>query len=240
MTRIFDAHYHIDNNYEGCTFDAAHRNVIFNSVDQYKAKQQVVSSEDYKTLVFDFRNNLEFVINEIQEKKIHGLKIHSKIQQIADEDYETLFEKLKGVLPGNLVVTVDAFYSGHELKYQPNLNRIAEMAKLFPETPFVIAHSGGIKVLEYFMHLRTLPNIYFDLSFSLVYLKHASVMQDFKVLLKFGHPDKIIFGTDYPFISDGEQLRCFETLANDLNLAEETRNKILFENAFRLFHQTKK
>lgn len=204
--RIFDAHFHIDKQYACSEMEATHRHVIFNSVLQYQEMRHLVRDTDVVSLVFDYKNNLEFVQNEIAQKNINGIKIHSKIQGITEQDYVHLFDGMQRTNLEGMVVTVDAFYSQHNLLVQPNLQKISEMVQLFPKNNFVIAHSGGIHVLEYFMHLRTLPNVYFDLSFSLEYLKYASVMQDFKLLLRFGNPEKIIFGTDAPFISDKAQL----------------------------------
>lgn len=233
--KIFDAHFHIDKGYGQCAVEVQHRNVIFNSLSQYRERAGEVNSNDVVTLVFDFKNDPDFVRSQIAEKKIKGIKIHSKIQQIADEDYPALFAELKKTDLSNMVVTVDAFYWGHDYAYQPNLKRIIELVELFPQTPFVIAHSGSIKVLEYFLHLRTLPNVYFDLSLSLAYLKYASVMQDFKVMLKFGNPDRIVFGTDYPAVTDKDQLDCFLALCEEVNMSEESKSKILFDNAYALF-----
>ena len=123
---------------------------------------------------------------------------------------------------------------------QPNLNRFAEMISLFPETPFIIAHSGGIKVLEYFMHLRKLPNVYFDLSFSLSYLQHASVYQDFLTLMKFGDKQRILFGTDFPFINAKDQLEVCLDMAKKTHISVAELNNILYANAEKIFDTVKK
>jgi predicted TIM-barrel fold metal-dependent hydrolase len=77
--------------------------------------------------------------------------------------------------------------------------------------------------------------VVFELSLSLSYLKHASVHADFGVLLRFGDRNRIIFGTDYPYVDANDQLQVFLHLADELNMSEADRDKILFGNACGLF-----
>jgi predicted TIM-barrel fold metal-dependent hydrolase len=233
--KVFDAHFHLDKGTDEYGIVAKKKNVIFNSVKQYKNLASTVVDEDVKSLIFDYKNNLQFVLNEILQSNIKALKIHSRIQKIANSDYDELFEKLSLVKNKKFSIVVDAFYYGDEIDYQPNLNKIVKMAQLFPHFNLIIAHSGGIKVLEYFLHLKNFDNIYFDLSFSLSYLKHASVFQDFKVLLKFGNHQKILFGTDFPFIKANDQLQTFLEISKLLSLSTSSVDNILFENANNLF-----
>jgi predicted TIM-barrel fold metal-dependent hydrolase len=109
------------------------------------------------------------------------------------------------------------------------------MASLFPDNTFIIAHSGGIKVLEYFLHLKNCPNVVFELSLSLSYLKHSSVFADFGVLLRFGDRNRIVFGTDFPYVDANDQLQCFLKLADSLSINETDRDKILYTNAQNLY-----
>jgi len=98
-----------------------------------------------------------------------------------------------------------------------------------------VAHSGGIETLRYFYHLKVLDNIYFDLSLSLAYLRETSVFPDLKNLLRHGNPSRIIFGTDYPFISAAQQLDVFYEMTTELKKTEEEKDMMLYQNAVRLF-----
>jgi predicted TIM-barrel fold metal-dependent hydrolase len=233
--KIFDAHFHVDNLNIAYNIDVTKKNIIFNSVEEYKQKSYFKSNHDVISLIYDYKHNLDFVRDEISNYKIKALKIHSRLQQIADHEYEKLFQSLSDVLPERMPVIIDAFYTGVDYDFQPNLARIIQLIKLFPKTPFIIAHSGGIKVLEYFLHLRCFDNVYFELSFSLAYLKYSSVNQDFKVLLKFGNYKKIIFGTDYPYIDAKTQLEVLLEMFFELKISDEKANSILFNNSDELF-----
>jgi predicted TIM-barrel fold metal-dependent hydrolase len=109
------------------------------------------------------------------------------------------------------------------------------MVSLFPDNTFIIAHSGGIRVMDYFLHLKNCTNVVFELSLSLSYLKHSSVYADFGVLLRFGDRNRIIFGTDFPYVDAQDQLKVFLKMADDLNMNETDREKILYTNARHLY-----
>jgi len=234
--RIFDAHYHIDRGAEGYNLQAQNKNWIFNSTDQYTAWTAKVPDTDAQTLIFDFIKQQEYVVTEAASGRVDGLKIHSRLLKIQDHDYADLFDAYSRVSGLNLPTVIDAFYIGGEMEFQPNLNRIAEIVKLFPDNTFIIAHSGGIKVLEYFLQLKNRPNVVFELSLSLSYLKYASVYRDFSVLLRYADRKRIIFGTDFPYVDANDQLQVFLQLAADLKMSEEDKDKILYENACGLFN----
>lgn len=233
--RIFDAHYHIDRGPEGYNLQPDRRNYIFNFPEQYKLHADSVQGADTRTLIFDYNHNMQLVLDEIRAGRLHGLKVHSRLLKIRDTDYSDLFDAYSRVADHKLPTVIDAFYFGDDLEVQPNLNRIAEMVKLFPDNTFIIAHSGGIRVLEYFLHLKNLPNVVFELSLSLSYLKHASVYRDFSVLLRFGDRDRIIFGTDFPYVDAGDQLQQFLHIARELGLSGDEQDRILYANAERIF-----
>jgi predicted TIM-barrel fold metal-dependent hydrolase len=233
--RIFDAHCHIEKTLQGYNLQAQHRNIIFNDVDLYKRLHVNVDAQDTKTLLFDFRRNLDFVTEQATKKAIQGFKVHSRIQKLNVSAYEELYDAFQTIEAEHLPVVFDAFYTGSELEYQPNLEKIVEFARLFPNNTVIIAHCGGYRVLEYLQHLKNVPNIVFELSFSLSYLQYSSVYRDFELLLRFADRNRIIFGTDFPYVDAQDQLKVFLKMADDLNISETDSDKILFGNACGLF-----
>jgi predicted TIM-barrel fold metal-dependent hydrolase len=238
--RIFDAHYHIDRGAEGYNLQPEGRNWIFNQTQQYLDWTDKVPSTDTKTLIFDFHKKQDWVVAEATSGRIQGLKIHSRLLCIREHDYPDLFDAYSRVSYLKLPTVIDAFYIGEDLDVQPNLKRIAEMASLFPDNTFIIAHSGGIKVLEYFLHLKNCPNVVFELSLSLSYLKHSSVFADFGVLLRFGDRNRIVFGTDFPYVDATSQLSQLLKISRELGLTEQDQDKILYANAELIFKHQKR
>lgn len=233
--KLFDCHYHLPTEDVEYGIYTDGRNVIFNYIEEYKVRKSELKETDFSSLIFDFKKEFDFIKSEVETGRISALKVHSRVQELSNEDYPSLFTHYEGLETNKIPVIFDAFYFGADLQFQPNLSRIAEFAQLFKDTKVVVAHCGGIKVLEYFLHLKELPNVYFDLSFSLAYLSKTSIYQDFKNLLQYASADKLMFGTDFPFISAANQLEHFWEIANSVKLTDEKLRKILYQNGFDLF-----
>jgi predicted TIM-barrel fold metal-dependent hydrolase len=234
--KLFDCHFHITDGEQHYGIQPDARNVIFNYISEYEQKKEELKQSDCISLIFEFRNALDFVEKEVNTGRVVALKIHSRIQQLEETDYPLIFDCYEERFARKQIpVIFDAFYFGADFRYQPNLQRMAEFARRFKETKVIIAHSGGFRALEYFLHLKELPNIHFDLSFSLAYLSYASVYQDFKNLLRFASPEKLLFGTDFPFVSAKVQLERILEIFSELNMPEEKQQKILFQNSYDLF-----
>lgn len=232
--QIFDCHFHIENGTDDYNIEVAGRNIIFNSFDSYYKFKNHVTDADSVTLIFDYRNHFEDIMELLETGKVNALKIHNRIQKISAADYPVLLEQLDEAKP-TVPIIVDAFYFGDDLEFQPNLGNIIAIAKRLPDVPVIVAHCGGIEILKYFYHMKSLQNIYFDLSFSLAYLRHSSVYIDYKNLVKHGNPARILFGTDYPYVSPAEQLNAFMEITRDTNIPAATVEKMLFTNAQQLF-----
>jgi predicted TIM-barrel fold metal-dependent hydrolase len=231
---VFDCHFHIETGLDRYDINIAGKNVIFNSFGSYHQFKGQVGEQDSTSLIFDYRNNFDEVRQLMTARKIDALKIHNRVQQIAAADYPVLMEHLEEANPA-LPIIIDAFYFGDDLEFQPDLANIISIARRFPNNPVIVAHCGGIEILKYFYHLKSLDNIFFDLSFSLAYLKNTSVYTDFKNLIKYGNRDNIMFGTDYPFVSAKLQLDAFTEIADEMNVTEQAREKMLYSNAVSVF-----
>jgi len=232
--KIFDCHYHIPSGNEIYAINDSGRNIIFNSVESYLNHEGGFKQQDSCTVLFDFRNDPGRNRKLITENKINAWKIHSRLQKISSADYPVLIEKLEDLKP-EIPLVIDAFYYGDDLAFQPDLGGIVSIAKRFPHVPVVVAHAGGYQVLRYFYHLKSIENIYFDLSFSLSYLKLTSAFMDFRNLIKTGDENRILFGTDFPFVNAADQLNTLEEIFLDLKTPEHAMSKIFYSNAITVF-----
>ena len=171
----------------------------------------------------------------VADGHIRGLKLHPPLQQFAPNDriayplYEVFAEAR---LP-------ELFHTGHSgigtgmpggggvrLKYgHPML--IDDVAVDFPELPIILAHPSFPWQEEAISVCLHKPTVYIDLSgWSPKYFP-PTLVQYATTLLK----SKVLFGTDYPFITPDRWLADFETIA----IRDEVRPLILKENAVRLF-----
>ena len=225
---MFDCHIHVETGMEKYDISITSGNIIFNAIDSYE-KYAPLYPKYYHSLIFDFKKEISYFKSLIQDKKIVCLKVHSRIQQIAEKDYPFLIQRLHE-LDENFPIIYDAFYYGGDINYQPNLKELINLIKVFPNRKFIIAHAGGYEILKYYFHLRTFTNVGYDLSLSLQYLEDSSCREDLKKLIKFTAKEKLFFGTDYPFASPSNQVNILNQILNELGLAEEEKEGIFNNN----------
>ena len=169
---------------------------------------------------------------------IQGLKIHSRIQKIQRSDYDLICEKLK-FIDEKVPVILDAWYYGSELKYNPDLEGLIQIAKSQPNRNFVIAHAGGYRIIEYFYHTRELENVHYDLSLTTQYLSDSSLYLDLKKFIKWIEKDRLLFGSDYPYASPKEQLDLINQIAGESKLTISEKESINLINATRIYRRIK-
>jgi hypothetical protein len=233
--KIFDCHCHIEKGLLNYNLDnVVRKNIIFNSIEDYEKYIADVPKGDAVSLVFDFKNNLDYVLDKVNTNQIQALKIISRDQKLTESDYSTLIDKLR-LVKKNIPIIVDAFYFDHHLMYQPSLQSIITIAQEFPDKKIIVAHSGGHKVLDYFFHLRNLENVYYDLSFSLQYLSDTSCFLDLIKLIKYTNKNKIMFGSDHHWASAKFQFEILNGIFDKLQLNQEEKQKILYDNSQEVF-----
>ena len=166
---------------------------------------------------------------------VRGLKLHPPIQQFFANDrlayplYEVFAEAKLPVL----------FHTGHSgigtgmrggggirIKYGDPMP-IDDVAVDFPDMPIILAHPSFPWQDEAISICLHKPQVYIDLSgWSPKYFS-PTLVQYANSLLR----HKVLFGSDYPFITPDRWMADFEKIA----IKDEVRPLILKENALRLF-----
>lgn len=174
----------------------------------------------------------------VSERLVHGLKLHPPVQQFSPDDklayplYEVFAEARLPVL----------FHTGHSgigtgmpggggvrLKYGNPLP-IDDVAVDFPTMPIILAHPSFPWQDEAISICLHKPNVYIDLSgWSPKYFS-PTLVQYANTRLR----NKVLFGSDYPFITPDRWLADFEKL----DIRSEVRPLILKENAAKLLALT--
>jgi hypothetical protein len=116
--------------------------------------------------------------------------------------------------------------AGLKLKYGAPIPGIDDVAADFPELTIIMAHPAWPWVDEQIAVLLHKPNVYVDFSgWSPGYIPDALIREANTRL-----QDKVMFGSDFPFITPERWLSDFD----QLDIREEVRPKILLENARRV------
>lgn len=170
----------------------------------------------------------------VSDKLVRGLKLHPPVQKFFPDDkmvyplYEVFAEARLPVL----------FHTGHSgigtgmpggggvrLKYG-NPMPIDDVAVDFPEMPIILAHPSFPWQDEAISICLHKPSVYIDLSgWSPKYFS-PTLVQYANTRLK----EKVLFGSDYPFITPDRWIADFEKL----EIRSEVRPLILKENAVKL------
>ena len=168
--------------------------------------------------------NIEADVNEIIDLGLKGVKLHPDIQRFKIDDYRMLriYELCEGRLP-LLVHTGDNRYD------YSNPNRIKPILDIYKNLTFIGAHFGGWSIWEEATEkLKGYNNFYVDCSSSL----YAISPETAKELITAYGSDRVLFGTDYPMWMPEEEIERFL----NIDLTEEERQDILYNNAARLFN----
>jgi predicted TIM-barrel fold metal-dependent hydrolase len=241
---IFDSHAHIEKGIinplevglEGYDLEVTGKNYICNFPNLLDTYLKYKTSADTLCYIFDFRDEVQIAKTKelLQVGTIQGLKIHSRIQKIHRAEYDLICERLQ-MIDEKVPVILDAWYYGSELKYNPDLEGLIQIAKSQPNRNFVIAHAGGYRIIEYFYHTRELENVHYDLSLTTQYLSDSSLFLDFKKFINWIEKDRILFGSDYPYGSPAEQFKSVDSILKEYDCNSSERERILALNGKRLY-----
>ncbi len=162
-------------------------------------------------------------IEKIKALGLKGVKMHPDFQRfkIDDPKCNKIYELCEGTLPIMLHTGDTRYdYSGPE--------RMKTVLERFPNLTVIGAHFGGWSCWkEAAMKLSGYKNFYVDCSSSFDWL----TSEDSAELVRMYGADKVMFGSDFPMWSIGEELERFFAMG----LSEEENRKILYENAAELF-----
>lgn len=231
--KIFDGHTHFHQTGYN-SFDNQLYLEIFNSLENYRDFNAIFPDSANLAIILDVEHIQEVYKIIINDKRIKAIKLHSRIQKIDDNKFLKICSELEKI-PSHYPIIYDGFYYGSNIQYQPSLLHLQCLLERFPSRNFVLAHSGGHKVLDFFFHFRSYTNLYYCLSLSLQLLEDSSCFRDIVKLIKWTDKKKILFGSDLPFASSEEQLRITLEIFDLLELSAKEREDILFRNALNLY-----
>jgi predicted TIM-barrel fold metal-dependent hydrolase len=126
-----------------------------------------------------------------------GLKLHPRLQKFDLDD--PAVRRLVGYAGEiNVPVLIDAFPDGDWLMMGFDPIAFARLAKACRLTRIIIGHFGGHHCLDFMMLAKRLPNVWFDLSYSLLYYEGSAVTANLLYCCRSMKYQRIFYGSDYP------------------------------------------
>ncbi len=152
---------------------------------------------------------------------LHGIKLHPEFQHfvIDAEEMMPVYKAIEGRLP--LLI-----HMGDENTDSSSPVRLARVLDMFPDLVVIAAHFGGYRAWDEALKYLVGRDVYMDTSSSLYFLEPSRATY----MIREHGINKMLFGSDYPMWNHKEEFERFLRL--DLN--EEERACILYENAYKL------
>ena len=161
-----------------------------------------------------------------------GLKLHPRLQKYRPDDAACI-ALVQRVGEIGWPVVIDCFPDGHWLLDGLDVRQYGRLAQQAPGTRVVVAHAAGHHCLDLLMIAKRVPNLWFDLSYSLLYYDGPVIENLFYAMRSIRH-ERVNFGTDYPDRSLAVSVQRSLELFDRHGLGGEAREKILCQNALQL------
>ena len=163
-----------------------------------------------------------------------GLKLHPRLQNFSLE--EAGVTKLVGFAGEmGVPVLIDAFPDGDWLMMGFNPLTFARLARKCPQTKIIIAHFGGHYCLDFMMLAKRIPNIWFDLSYSLLYYAGSPVVDNLLYCCKSMKYRRVMYGSDYPDRSIADTVRMSLKMFEERGIVGDDLDALLWRNAREFF-----
>lgn len=181
--------------------------------------------------------DLEAIVKEcFDDYRFTGIKIHCLVQKCRPDDprlyplYEEAEKRSRGVI---------IHASNFPLPYKDYLGvkGISAVLEKFPQLNLIVPHLGLYDLQSYSALFDNYSNLYLDTSFVFQNKAFTPPVEEIRSAI-IANPDRFIYGSDYPFISDPLE-KGIESIIK-LNLPAENLHKLFYKNAARFLEKVKK
>lgn len=250
---IIDAHLHLDEKIDGTPYSAAleldnqlknagiSKGIVLHLESQgWTAREFANAIAPYKSLngfinIHPFnKDSLRQLREGINDYGFVGLKLHPRLQKF-NLDHENTIQLVSLAGELDIPVLIDAFPDGTHIMdgFSPVI--YANLAKSCPNTKFIWAHMGGHYVLDFMMLAKRLPNVFMDISYSILYYRGSCVVNNMIYAMRSMKFERIFYGSDYPDRSIEESKVSTVKILKELGLNDDELDKILYTNALNFF-----
>lgn len=176
--------------------------------------------------VHPYAPNLARRLDEQIAAGARGIKVHPAVQVVPPQNHRAM-RLYRLCAQRRLPILFHCGPVGIEPWLQRRLTQVRHYRRPIAENPdatIVLGHSGALQLGEALALARRYPNVWLEVS--------SQSLPGVRRILAEADPDRVLFGTDWPFYPQAIQLaKVF--LATEGN--EALRRKVLYGNAARLF-----
>lgn len=169
------------------------------------------------------------LINKYMELGASGIKLHPRLHNYKADDADCIhIIQQAGAL--GLPVLIDCFPDGKNLalgNVPAIFSRIAEQCS---QTRIAIGHAGGHHILDALMVAKYYPNVFLDLSFTLLYYKNSLLKSKISFALDSIKYARVFWGTDYPDRPYGMSVDLANAEFESMEIPEYHLERVLSKN----------
>lgn len=165
---------------------------------------------------------------------VRSFAFHSYLQRISPQDFPDVLKVSRWISKRGGLICLDTSYGTLRMFDFDNLRLVAYLAQFITETPLILMHSGGRRILDAFLLADLQPNIYLETSFSLNFYKQSSLMQDFSFAFRRLGCQRVLFGSDMPYINPQEAFKTLSGVLDEAGFNQTERDSVLYKNAYAL------
>ena len=188
------------------------------------------------TTLIDFRSKEVFnYIDKLVECKIDAIIFNSYLQKISNVDFPKILTICKYAEEKKIIICIDGSYGTSKMFEYENLKLAAYISDNITKTPIVIVHGGSCNVIKAMLLALDKKNVWLDTSFSLPYYIDSSIEIDFAFALKKMKAEKIVYGSDHPYIDLDKSLSTHYDFFKKYKFNENEVEKIMYLNSIDLF-----
>jgi len=173
-------------------------------------------------------------VKELYEAGVTGIKFHCYIQKITKEDF-TICMGIASIAESlGMLVMIDTSYGSLGMYQYDNLRLATAVANVVTKAPIILLHSGGARCLEAMLLADAAKNVFLETSFSLPYYLDSGVERDLAFAYKKLGQDKILYGSDFPYVGFVESEESFLNFMDKWGFTASEIDSIAVQNGLRI------
>jgi len=184
-------------------------------------------AKPFFTLLVDFRSSTDDHLERMQQSGIDAIKFHSYVQRISEEDFEQVLLYARKAEKLNLPIFIDTSYGTTKMYQYDNLKLSAYLLDHIKDTPVVLLHTGCSRVMDAFLLAASCDNVFLDGSFNINTYLGSSVEKDIAFCYKKIGFDRVVYGSDSPYVSCEESLHSVKTFFLNNGINQNQQEKML-------------
>jgi predicted TIM-barrel fold metal-dependent hydrolase len=160
-----------------------------------------------------------------------GLKLHPRRQGFSAKDFPAVKALVECAANRGLPTLIDCFPYGPGALKDDSLEMIEALSEALPKASLIIAHMGGIRILEALIVARTSYTIYLDLSLVYSVYRGSHIEDDIFYAIRRIGPNRCLYGSDYPDVGLSESYHAMREALDTRGFTAEDQEWIFGKTA---------